>query len=164
MMHDGKALQAATSHYFGDGFAKAFDIMFTDKDNKKVYPHQTSWGMHHPYYRRNHHDPRRQRRTCSSSGSSTHSGSYRSYRSSSRRAFSTRLTRSADSLKAAGIRVKVDDSDNSPGWKFAQYEMKGVPLRIEIGPKDIEQNQCVIVTRHNREKSFVCSGRHRRYR
>ena len=60
-----------------------------------------------------------------------------------------------DALKAAGIRAKIDLSDNSLGWKCAQYEMKGVPLRIEIGPKDIEQNQCVIVTRHNREKSFV---------
>ena len=57
-------------------------------------------------------------------------------------------------LKAAGIRVKVDDTDNSPGWKFAQYEMKGVPVRLEIGPKDIEQDQCVLVTRHNREKTF----------
>ena len=51
--------------------------------------------------------------------------------------------------------MKLDDSDNSPGWKFAQYEMKGVPLRLEIGPKDIENNQCVLVTRHNREKTFV---------
>lgn len=61
-----------------------------------------------------------------------------------------------ETLKSAGIRVKVDDSEQSPGWKFAEYEMKGVPVRIEIGPKDIENNQCVIVTRHNREKTF-CS-------
>ena len=60
-----------------------------------------------------------------------------------------------ESLKACGIRAKLDDSDNSPGWKFAEYEMKGVPVRIEIGPKDIENNQCVIVTRHNREKTIV---------
>lgn len=60
-----------------------------------------------------------------------------------------------NTLKAAGIRVKLDDSDNSPGWKFAEYEMRGVPLRIEIGPKDIEQNQCVAVERHNRNKTFV---------
>ena len=58
-------------------------------------------------------------------------------------------------LKAAGVRVKVDDSDQSPGWKFAQYEMKGVPLRLEIGPKDIEQGQCVLVRRPDREKRFV---------
>ena len=60
-----------------------------------------------------------------------------------------------DRLRTAGIRVKMDDSDNSPGWKFAEYEMKGVPLRIEIGPRDIESDQCVMVTRHNGEKSFV---------
>ena len=61
----------------------------------------------------------------------------------------------ADRLKAAGIRVKLDDSDNSPGWKYAEYEMKGVPVRIEIGPRDMEANQCVIVTRHDREKTIV---------
>ena len=58
-------------------------------------------------------------------------------------------------LAAAGIRVKLDDSDNSPGWKFAEYEMKGVPVRIELGPRDIESGKCVLVTRHNREKTFV---------
>ena len=61
----------------------------------------------------------------------------------------------AETLKAAGFRVKVDDSDQSPGWKFSEYEMKGVPLRIEIGPRDIADNKCVIVRRDNREKSFV---------
>ena len=61
----------------------------------------------------------------------------------------------AEELKAAGIRVKLDDSDNSAGWKFAEYEMKGVPVRLEIGPKDIENNQCVLVTRHNGEKTVV---------
>ena len=60
-----------------------------------------------------------------------------------------------DRLKAAGFRVKMDDSDNSPGWKFAEYEMKGVPLRLELGPKDMEQNQCVLVRRDSGEKSFV---------
>ena len=61
----------------------------------------------------------------------------------------------ADSLKAAGIRVKVDDSEQSPGWKFSEYEMKGVPLRVEIGPRDIAEGKCVIVRRDNREKSFI---------
>ena len=60
-----------------------------------------------------------------------------------------------DALKAAGIRVKIDDSEQSPGWKFSEYEMKGVPLRVEIGPRDIAENKCVIVRRDNREKSFV---------
>ena len=60
-----------------------------------------------------------------------------------------------DRLKKAGIRVRVDDSDQSPGWKFAQYEMKGVPLRLEIGPKDMEKDQCVLVRRTDREKIFT---------
>ena len=64
-------------------------------------------------------------------------------------------TKITDTLKAAGIRVKMDASDMSPGWKFSEYEMKGVPLRIEIGPRDIADNKCVIVRRDNREKSFV---------
>ena len=63
-----------------------------------------------------------------------------------------------NTLKNAGIRVKLDDSEQSPGWKFAQYEMKGVPVRLEIGPKDIENDQCVLVTRHNREKVFCKLG------
>ena len=58
-------------------------------------------------------------------------------------------------LRAAGFRAKTDESDNSPGWKFAEYEMKGVPVRLEIGPRDIENGQCVLVTRHNREKTVV---------
>ncbi len=58
-------------------------------------------------------------------------------------------------LKAAGIRVKLDDSNNSAGWKYAEYEMKGVPVRIEVGPRDIEKGECVLVTRHNREKTVV---------
>jgi prolyl-tRNA synthetase len=59
-----------------------------------------------------------------------------------------------DRLKKV-CRARIDDSDQTPGWKFAEYEMKGVPVRVEIGPKDIEKNQCVVVTRHNREKTFV---------
>lgn len=70
----------------------------------------------------------------------------------------TRLTSFTTRLKNAGIRVKLDDSEQSPGWKFAQYEMKGVPVRLEIGPKDIENDQCVLVTRHNREKVFCKLG------
>ncbi|MDE7293928.1 MAG: proline--tRNA ligase, partial [Oscillospiraceae bacterium] len=154
LMHDGKALQAGTSHYFGDGFAKAFEIMYTDKENKKVYPHQTSWGV-----------------TTRLIGAviMTHgddNGLVLPPAVAPIQAVIVPIQQFKEgvlekareleaTLKAAGIRVKVDDSDNSPGWKFAEYEMKGVPVRIEVGPKDIEQNQCVIVTRHNREKSFV---------
>ena len=154
LMHDGQALQAGTSHYFGDGFAKAFGIMYTDKENKKVYPHQTSWGV-----------------TTRLIGAiiMTHGDDNGLVLPPAvapvqaviipvqqhKEGVLEKAQELKDRLAKAGIRVKLDDSDNSPGWKFAEYEMKGVPVRIEIGPKDIEQNQCVIVTRHNREKAFV---------
>jgi len=154
LMHDGQALQAGTSHYFGDGFAKAFDIMYTDKENKKVYPHQTSWGM-----------------TTRLIGAiiMTHGDDNGLVLPPAvapiqaviipvqqhKDGVIEKARELKDRLAKVGVRVKLDDSDNTPGWKFAEYEMKGVPVRIEIGPKDIEQNQCVIVTRHNREKAFV---------
>ncbi len=154
LMHDGKALQAGTSHYFGDGFAKAFDIQFTNKENKLEYPHQTSWGV-----------------TTRLIGAiiMTHgddNGLALPPAVAPIQAVIVPIAQHKEGvlekaeelynlLKAQGIRVKLDDSNNSPGWKFAEYEMKGVPIRIEIGPKDIENNQCVIVTRHNREKTFV---------
>ncbi|MCI7803492.1 MAG: proline--tRNA ligase [Oscillospiraceae bacterium] len=154
LMHDGKALQAGTSHYFGDGFAKAFDIQYTDKENKKVYPHQTSWGV-----------------TTRLIGAiiMTHGDDNGLVLPPAvapvqavivpvamhKEGVLDKANELFEKLKAAGIRVKLDDSENSPGWKFAEYEMKGVPVRIEIGPKDIENNQCVVVTRHNREKTFV---------
>ena len=154
LMHDGQALQAGTSHYFGDGFAKAFGIMYTDKENKKVYPHQTSWGV-----------------TTRLIGAiiMTHGDDNGLVLPPAvapvqaviipvqqhKEGVLEKAQELKERLAKAGVRVKLDDSDNSPGWKFAEYEMKGVPVRIEIGPKDIEQNQCVIVTRHNREKAFV---------
>ena len=153
LMHDGKALQAGTSHYFGDGFAKAFNIQFTDKNNTLQYPHQTSWGV-----------------TTRLIGPiiMTHGDNNGLVLPPAVAPIQVIIVPVAmhkegvldkakaleAQLKAAGIRVKVDDTDNSPGWKFAQYEMKGVPVRLEIGPKDIEQDQCVLVTRHNREKTF----------
>ncbi len=154
LMHDGKALQAGTSHYFGDGFAKAFDIEYTDKENKRVRPHQTSWGV-----------------TTRLIGAiiMTHGDDNGLVLPPAvapiqavivpvamhKEGVLEKATELKERLSKAGIRVKLDDTDNSPGWKFAEYEMKGVPVRIEIGPKDIEANQCVIVTRHNREKTFV---------
>lgn len=154
LMHDGKALQAGTSHYFGDGFAKAFEIMYTDKENKKVYPHQTSWGV-----------------TTRLIGAiiMTHGDDNGLVLPPAvapiqavivpiqqfKEGVLDKANELAEKLKAAGIRVKVDDSDNSPGWKFAEYEMKGVPVRIEIGPKDIENNQCVCALRYNGEKRTV---------
>ncbi len=154
LMHDGKALQAATSHYFGDGFAKAFDITYTDKENKLVHPHQTSWGC-----------------TTRMIGEiiMTHGDNNGLVLPPAIAPIQIAIIpvqqhkegvlEAANALKdrlvCAGFRVKLDDSDNSPGWKFSEYEMKGVPLRVELGPRDIEGGQCVMVTRHNREKVFV---------
>lgn len=153
LMHDGKALQAGTSHYFGDGFAKAFEIQFLDKENKLRYPHQTSWGM-----------------TTRLIGAiiMTHGDNNGLVLppavapiqaivipvAQHKEGVIEKATELQERLKKI-CRVKMDASNNTPGWKFAEYEMKGVPLRIEIGPKDIENNQCVIVTRHNREKTFI---------
>ena len=153
MMHNGVALQGGTTHYFGDGFAKAFGITFTGRDNDLHNPYQTSWGMSTRLIGAvimvhgddnglilppkiaptqvviipiAHHKPG--------------------------------VLEKAQELQeklSESFRVKLDDSDNSPGWKFAQYEMQGVPLRLEIGPKDIEKGQCVLVRRDNREKIFV---------
>jgi prolyl-tRNA synthetase len=153
LMHDGKALQAGTSHYFGDGFAKAFDITYTDKDNKRVNPHQTSWGM-----------------TTRLIGAiiMTHGDDSGLVLppdvapiqavvipvASHKPGVMEAAQKLRDTL-AQRFRVKLDDSDNSPGWKFAEYEMKGVPLRIEIGPRDIENGQCVIAMRTGGEKAAV---------
>ena len=154
LMHDGKALQAATSHYFGDGFARAFDITYTDRENKLIHPFQTSWGC----------------TTRMIGGIIMTHGDDRGLVlppavapiqvvivpiAAHKEGVVEKCSAVRDALRAAGIRVKMDDSDQSPGWKFAEYEMKGVPLRLEIGPRDLEQNQCVAVTRHNGEKSFI---------
>ena len=153
LMHDGKALQAATSHYFGDGFARAFDITYTDRENKLVYPHQTSWGC-----------------TTRMIGGiiMTHGDDNGLVLPPSIApiqvviipvaAHKEGVTEAAESIYnrlRGDFRTKLDDSDNSPGWKYAEYEMKGIPLRIEIGPRDLEAGQCVLVTRHNREKTIV---------
>lgn len=153
MMHDGKALQSGTSHYFGDGFAKAFDITFTGRDNSLCHPHQTSWGMS----------------TRIIGGIIMTHGDNNGLVlppaiapiqvmiipiAQHKEGVLDKARELQERLKAS-FRVKMDDSEQSPGWKFAQYEMKGVPLRLEIGPKDIEKNQCVLVRRHDREKIFV---------
>ena len=153
LMHDGKALQSGTSHYFGDGFARAFEITYTDKENKPQYPHQTSWGM----------------------STRIIGGIIMTHGDDNGLVLPTAVApiqvmiipiaqhkpgvlEKAEELRARLkriCRVRMDDSEQSPGWKFSQYEMKGVPLRLEIGPKDIEKNQCVLVRRDNREKTFV---------
>ena len=153
MMHNGVALQGGTSHYFGDGFAKAFGITFTGRDNQLRYPYQTSWGV-----------------STRSIGAiiMTH-GDNNGLILPPRVApiqvviipvaqHKEGVLEKAEALRtelAKTLRVKLDDSENSTGWKFSQYEMKGVPLRLEIGPRDIESNTCVLVSRVTREKTVV---------
>lgn len=154
MMHDKKALQGGTSHYFGDGFAKAFDIQFSDKENKLTYPHQTSWGMSTRIIGgliMTHGDnsglvlpPRIAPVQVMVIPIAMH-----------KPGVAEQAAALTARLRAAGIRVKSDMSDQSPGWKFAENEMKGIPLRIEIGPKDIENDQCVAVRRDSGDKITV---------
>lgn len=153
MMHDGKALQSGTSHYFGDGFAKAFDIQFTGRDNKLAHPHQTSWGMSTRIIGAiimTHGDDNGLVLPPDVAPIQVVVIPVAQHKEGV-------LEKAREITDRVGkvCRVKIDDSDNTPGWKYAEYEMKGVPLRLEIGPKDIEKNQCVLVRRDNREKYFV---------
>ncbi len=153
LMHDGKALQAGTSHYFGDGFARAFNMTYQDKENKASFVHQTSWGV----------TTRLIGAIIMSHGDDN--GLVLPPDVAPIQVVILPIAQHKEGVldKAFELkerlqnefRVKVDSSDNSAGWKFSEYEMKGVPLRLEIGPKDIEKNQCVIVRRDNREKIFV---------
>lgn len=158
LMQDGKALQAGTSHFLGQNFAKAFDVKFSDKENKLDYVWATSWGvstrligalvMAHsdddglilppkiaplqvvivPIYKGE----------------------------DSRALINARGQELVNSFKGAGIRVKFDNNDNSrPGWKFAEYEMKGVPIRIAIGTRDLENNVVEMARRDTKEKTTV---------
>ena len=153
MMHDGKALQSGTSHYFGDGFAKAFGIQFLDRENKLRYPHQTSWGMSTRIIGAiimTHGDDNGLVLPPAVAPIQLIIIPIASHKPG--------VTEKAAELEAklkSVCRVKTDLSDNSPGWKFAEYEMKGVPLRLEIGPRDIENNCCVLVRRDNGEKITV---------
>ena len=153
LMHDGKALQSGTSHYFGDGFARAFEITYTDKENKPQYPHQTSWGMSTRIIGgiiMTHGDDNGLVLPPAVAPIQVMIIPIAQHKPG--------VLEKAEELRARLkkiCRVRMDDSEQSPGWKFSQYEMKGVPLRLEIGPKDIEKNQCVLVRRDNREKTFV---------
>ena len=152
LMHDGKALQSGTSHNFGDGFAKAFGIQFTDRDNKLKYVYQTSWGM-----------------TTRLIGAiimvhGDDSGLVLPPKVAPVQVMIVPIQQKKEGVldtayalrdRLGAFRVKVDDSDKSPGWKFAEQEMRGIPLRVEIGPKDIEAGKCVICRRDTREKTEV---------
>lgn len=150
LMHDGRALQSGTSHYFGDKFARAYNIVFTDRDNQQHYVYQTSWGM-----------------TTRVIGAMIMVHSDDSGLVLPPKVAPTQVVvipvqqrkegvlEAANALaeKLSGFRVKVDDTDRSPGFKFAEQEMNGIPLRVEIGPKDLEAGKCVIVRRDTREKT-----------
>lgn len=154
MMHDARALQAGTSHYFGNGFAEAFGIQFTGRDNTLQVPYQTSWGVS----------------TRIIGGIIMTHGDDSGLMlppkvapvqvvvipiAAHKPGVVEKATELLKTLESAGIRAKADFSDQSPGWKFSEYEMKGIPLRIEIGPRDIENGQCVAVRRDNRSKEQV---------
>jgi prolyl-tRNA synthetase len=153
LMHDGKALQTGTSHNFGDNFAKAFNIQYTDNTGKLQYVHETSWGM-----------------TTRLIGAvimvhGDDNGLVLPPRIAPIQLIIVPVAQhkegvleKAEEIKAKLLklaRVKLDASNKMPGWKFAEYEMKGVPLRLEIGPKDIENNQCILARRDTGEKITV---------
>ena len=153
LMHDGKALQSGTSHNFGDGFAKSFGIQYSDKNSQKQYVHQTSWGV-----------------TTRLIGAiimvhGDDSGLVLPPRVAPTQVIIVPIAQHKEGVleKAEELReriskvarVKADTSDKMPGWKFNEWEMKGVPVRVEIGPKDIENNVAVLVRRDTREKEVV---------
>lgn len=153
LMHDGKALQSGTSHNFGDGFAQAFGVQYADKDNQLKYVHQTSWGV-----------------TTRLIGAIIMVHGDDNGLKLPPMVAPTQVMIVPIQQKKEGVldkaeelrerlskvaRVKVDATDKSPGFKFAECEMRGVPLRVEIGPRDIENNQCVLVRRDNGEKITV---------
>ena len=154
LMHDGKALQSGTSHNFGDGFARAFNIQYTDKENKLQYCHETSWGV----------STRLIGAIIMVHGDD--SGLVLPPRIAPTQVMVIPIQQQKegvldkaydlkDALGKAGYRVKIDSTDKTPGYKFAEQEIQGIPVRIELGPKDIEANQCVIVRRDTREKIEV---------
>ncbi len=153
MMHDGKGLQAGTSHFFGDGFSKAFDVTFTGRDGKLQYPFETSWGVSTRLIGgiiMTHGDNEGLVLPPDIAPYQVVIVPVASHKEG--------VLDKAYELKkrlSSFVRVHLDDRDQSPGWKFSEWEMRGVPLRLEIGPKDIEKDQCVLVRRDNREKSFV---------
>ncbi len=155
LMHDGKALQSGTSHNFGDGFAKAFGIQFTDKDNTLKYCYQTSWGLSTRIIGAVimvHGDDSGLKLPPKVAPTQIMVIPIQQKKEGVlEKAYALK-----ERLAAKGLRVKVDDTDKSPGWKFSECEMRGVPFRIEVGPKDIENNKCVFVRRDTREKLDVC--------
>ena len=155
MMKDRKALQSGTSHYFGDKFSRAYDVTFTGRDNTLQYPFQTSWGsttrligaviMTHGDDNGLVLPPRIAPTQLVAIPIAAHKNP----------AVLETIKAILAALNAAGIRTKLDDSDQSMGWKCAEYEMRGVPVRLELGPRDLENGQCCLVRRDNGEKTFA---------
>jgi prolyl-tRNA synthetase len=158
LMQDGKALQAGTSHFLGQNFAKAFDVKFSDKNNTQDYVWATSWGVS----------------TRLIGGLvMTHSDDeglvlppriapvqvviVPIFKGDEQKAMiDEKMAVVVASFKAAGIRVKYDNTENNrPGWKFAEYELKGVPIRIAVGPRDLENNQVELARRDTKEKTSI---------
>ena len=154
MMHDGKALQSGTSHFFGSGFADAFEIQYLDKDNQLKSVYETSWGVSTRIIGAIimvHGDdsglvlpPRIAPTQVRVIPIAQH-----------KEGVLDKANELLQALRASGYRAEIDDSEKSPGWKFSEQEMLGIPARIEIGPKDIENNQAVVVRRDTREKIVV---------
>ena len=154
MMHDGKALQSGTSHFFGTGFAEAFDIKFLNKNNELETVNQTSWGL-----------------STRIIGAiiMVHGDDSGLVLPPKIAPIQTRIIPIAEhqkgvlekaneileKLQTKNIRIEIDTSEKTPGWKFSEQEMLGIPTRIEIGPKDIEKNRVIIVRRDNNEKIEV---------
>lgn len=154
LMHDGQALQSGTTHYFGQEFAKAFDIKFQDKNNKPQFVYQTSWGVSSRLIGAVimvHGDDEGLVLPPYLAPTQIVIVPIQSHKQE----VTTASKRLHKELNDAGFRVMLDDSKKSPGWKFSEYEMKGIPVRIEIGPRDLETDEVVMVTRHNREKKKV---------
>ena len=154
MMYDGKALQGATSHYFGNQFAKAFGLSFMGRDGKEQVPYQTSWGIS----------------TRIIGGIIMVHGDNRGLKlppkiapiqveivpiAQQKEGVLDVCGKLKERLEKSGIRVEMDDSNNTPGWKFAECEMKGIPLRVECGPRDIENGVCILVRRDTGEKISI---------
>lgn len=154
LMYNGVALQSGTSHYFGDGFARAFHMTFMDKDNQEKYVYQTSWGVSTRIIGAlimTHSDDHGLvlppniapiKVTIIPIGKNNTEVLDKSYDI-------------AKTLKLEGITCNIDDSEKSPGFRFAEAEMRGIPIRIEIGPRDLENNTCILVRRDTLEKIVV---------
>ncbi len=154
LMHDGKALQSGTTHYLGQGFADAFGIRFLGRKNVQEIPHQTSWGV----------STRLLGAIIMVHGDDN--GLVLPPNVAPIQVVIVPIRQDAPGvldkcreieakLNELGIRVKLDDSDHTPGWKFAQWEMKGVPLRLELGPRDLESDSVCLVKRVNGEKKVA---------